>query len=447
MEPTMSSQKPNLLYYWSVIRGHWPWIISLVFVAVSVSFIISRFSPRLYESTAVILPSLADHSRLGIGLPLAGEEGSKEKKEEGSSLDVVGLFGQAASTTDLMKSILNSRTMAYALIEQLNLKAYYGTESMVAARAMLKRESTIMVNREKAFNITVLSRDRQMATDIANAYASNLDRLNRMLSVTSASRNRMFIERRLAEKHDELSKTEEERKQFQIANKTLLITDAAKAAMTAASMIEGNILDLEVQLEVLKGYATSSHPMMNQLEAEIQTLRKQLDRLEQRQSADVGGTARKRASSESFSKEFYTPALEVPGLALEFIRLSRAVRIQESVVSMLTGQYEHAKIAEARDTPTVQVLDAAIPAETHSRPRTVRDMQIAGMIALLLGIMLALFIDHVKRLKSQIVQPINDLSRSGPSETILPVSAVQPEGNGSAYPPGVLEPKPQHKAF
>jgi uncharacterized protein involved in exopolysaccharide biosynthesis len=59
---------------------------------------------------------------------------------------------------------------------------------------------------------------------------------------------------------------------------------------------------------------------------------------------------------------------KVPELGMELVRLTREVKVQEAIFTALTQQYEQAKIAEARDTPVVQVLDRAIPAERKSRP-------------------------------------------------------------------------------
>lgn len=319
----------------------------------------------------------------------------------GGGGSLAGLLGQGVTTADVLKSILNSRTMADSLIEQLNLKAYYGTDSMAAARGALKSETTIYVNREKAFFVTVESRNPQMAADLANAYASTLDRLNRMLSVTSATRSRLFVERRLEEKKQQLAKAEEARKLFQIENRTLLVTDKAHAAMQAAGSIEENILELEVELAGLQEYATPAHPLINQMDAQIQALEKQLARLQQKQKAQMGVSSLGESQKGSRSKEFYPPMPDMPVLALEYIRLTREVKIHEVIVSMLAGQYEQTRISEARDTPTVQVLDPAIPAEFKSRPRTLRNMQMAGAIAFILGILLVFFLDYLQELKVQ----------------------------------------------
>jgi len=56
---------------------------------------------------------------------------------------------------------------------------------------------------------------------------------------------------------------------------------------------------------------------------------------------------------------------------------------------------------EARDTPTVQVLDKAAPAERKSKPKTTLNMAIAGALSLFVGIFLAFFLEDVERIKQQ----------------------------------------------
>jgi hypothetical protein len=52
--------------------------------------------------------------------------------------------------------------------------------------------------------------------------------------------------------------------------------------------------------------------------------------------------------------------------------LYRETKIQETVYEMLTQQYEMAKIQEAKETPTVKVLDEAmVPEKKASPPRLV----------------------------------------------------------------------------
>ncbi len=89
----------------------------------------------------------------------------------------------------------------------------------------------------------------------------------------------------------------------------------------------------------------------------------------------------------------------VPASVMEYGRLLREVKVQEALFTMLTSQYEQAKIAEVRDTPTVQVLDSGVPAERKSKPITSLNMAIAGALALMLGVFLAFFLEYLERMR------------------------------------------------
>ena len=59
----------------------------------------------------------------------------------------------------------------------------------------------------------------------------------------------------------------------------------------------------------------------------------------------------------------------LPRAGVEIMRLWRDVKVQEQVFELLTAQLEESRIKETRDTPTVQVLDAAVPPIHKSRPK------------------------------------------------------------------------------
>jgi succinoglycan biosynthesis transport protein ExoP len=72
--------------------------------------------------------------------------------------------------------------------------------------------------------------------------------------------------------------------------------------------------------------------------------------------------------------------------------------VQETLITLLTQQYEQMKIAEARDLPIVQVLDRAVTAERHSKPRLRLNLAIAGVTSLFMGIFLAFFVEYLRNL-------------------------------------------------
>jgi tyrosine-protein kinase Etk/Wzc len=73
--------------------------------------------------------------------------------------------------------------------------------------------------------------------------------------------------------------------------------------------------------------------------------------------------------------------------------------VQETVYTLLTQQLEQAKIAEARDTPTVQTLDQAVPADRKSKPKIKLNIAIAGITSLLVGLLLAFFLEYLAGVK------------------------------------------------
>ena len=87
---------------------------------------------------------------------------------------------------------------------------------------------------------------------------------------------------------------------------------------------------------------------------------------------------------------------QVPSLSLHLARLIREVKIQETVFELLTQQYEQYKIEENKDTPTVQVLDKAIPPERRARPKRAFLVVISGILSLFASVAFVFGQEYVK---------------------------------------------------
>jgi tyrosine-protein kinase Etk/Wzc len=59
----------------------------------------------------------------------------------------------------------------------------------------------------------------------------------------------------------------------------------------------------------------------------------------------------------------------IPELQGDLVRLIRDQKVYEQLYLLLTAELEQARIRETMNTPTVQLLDPAVPPERHSRPR------------------------------------------------------------------------------
>ncbi len=313
---------------------------------------------------------------------------------------VMGMLGSGGpSLLDTMKVIMESRALASRVVDQLNLLPYYGVESKDDAIQILRGEVKGKANESKALDIVVTSHDPAMAASIANAYFANLEIVYKEFSITATRRNREFIEVRLAEKAKKLDEAEHELKEFQAAHHLVVPQFQTEGAVETAANLHAEITAHEVELAALKSYETSLNPEVIQLEVQIQELRRQLDKLEQGPLS--GFDATRKTKRMPLSKKIYPLFEEAPQLALDMQRLTRRVKVEEAVYGMLAGMLESAKITEARDVPAIQIMDYAIPPKFPSKPKTLQNMVAASALSLILGIMMAIFLDYLQRIKAE----------------------------------------------
>lgn len=382
---TLPDDRPVTLFdYWDVLVARRYMIGGIVLLATILVLGISLLLPKMYESTSSVLPQLESKEGGMLAALLTSPATGSMAQNLG-----LGLPGLPTTPTDVFVSILKSRLMADEVIKTFDLMNRYREKTMVDTRKELEDHLRITVTKEKVIKVTVEDEDPQKAADIANFYVSNLDRLNRTVTVSKAGQNRAFLERRLHETMDSMAKAEEALRDFQAKNKTVAVEAQAKVMIEAAAIIQGQITAQEVQLQVMGSYLSPDNPDLSRIRSNVEELKKQLATM------GSGKDARGMLSGE----RLHPAMVAVPDLALQFGRLFRQVKVQETLFTLLTSQHEQAKIAEARDTPTVQVLDPAVPADKRTRPRILLNVLIAGVLALVTGIFAAFFLDYRARVR------------------------------------------------
>ena len=386
----------NLLDYWRVLWKRKWMILGLVFVAVlgvgSYSYFVM---PKIFESKVSILgPRESGGGGAGLAAALAAS---------GAGQLLGNLIPGGGGNSQVFLAILKSRTMALDLVDRFKLKEYYEAKFTEGAIKGLQGATDISVSKEGVISVTVEDKDPKLAADIANAYIMNLDRMFSKLGTTDASRQRAFIVDRLEKTEKDLRQAEEALRRFQERNKTIAMEGQARVAIDAAALLKGQIVAAEVQLEAMRAFATENNPQVQQQRRQIEEMKRQLAQMQYGQGLLLPS---EKGTSGEQRQEFQVSFAKVPELGMELIRLMREVKVQETVFTLLTQQFEQAKIAEARDTPVVQLLDKAVPAERKSKPITTLNMAIAGALSLFVGIFLAFFLEYVERVrKREIVSP------------------------------------------
>ena len=330
-------------------------------VSASVAFLI----PKRYDSTTRLMPPDGQSgSSLAMLAAMAGKSGFGMGSTAGSLL---GLRSSGA----LFVEILRSRTVEDRIVSRFDLRRVYGDRYWVDARKRLDGYTEISEDRKsEVITIRVTDRNPQRAAQIAQAYVYELDHLVAEVSTSAARRERIFIEDRLTSVKQELDRASQEFSQFASQNATLDITTQGKAMIEAAARLQGELIASQSELESLQQVYTANNVRVRSLRARVGELSRQLDKL----GGDSGGSAPELTGSGNTlpkgegSARAFPSIRQLPLLGVRWADLYRQTKIEDTVYELLTQQYELAKIEEAKEIPTVKVLDAADVPEKKSSP-------------------------------------------------------------------------------
>jgi len=99
----------------------------------------------------------------------------------------------------------------------------------------------------------------------------------------------------------------------------------------------------------------------------------------------IGGSSEDPgASTAGVKDELYPPLRRLPELGVRYADLYRHVKVQEAVYELMSAEYETARIQEAKEIPSVNVIDAAGYPEKKSFPPRLLFM-LAGTAAAMIG--------------------------------------------------------------
>jgi tyrosine-protein kinase Etk/Wzc len=84
---------------------------------------------------------------------------------------------------------------------------------------------------------------------------------------------------------------------------------------------------------------------------------------------------------------------------MRYFELYRDLEIQNKILEFVLPFYEQVRLEEQRDTPSVIVLDTAIPADKPSKPRKLILSVVVLIVSFLLAYVLAFLLESFRRAK------------------------------------------------
>lgn len=309
--------------------------------------------PARYTSTTRLMPpDNPSGSSLAMAASMAASLGGQ----------IVGGSLGNKSTSDFFVGILSTRTVQDQIIEQFDLRRVYGLRRMEEARLKLASGTVISVDRKsEIITITVTDDSPQRAQGIAKAYVDQLNRLVSELSTSSARRERIFLEARLAQVNQDLETAEKEFSQFASKNSTIDIKEQGKAIVEAAATLQGRLMFAQSELEELRQIYSDSSVRVRAVKARIAELQSQLAKFGGKDQTGTRGP-------ETDLPDQYPSIRKLPLLGVPYADLYRRTKVQEAVYEVLTQEYELAKVQEAKEIPIVKVVDPADISERKNFP-------------------------------------------------------------------------------
>jgi uncharacterized protein involved in exopolysaccharide biosynthesis len=335
-------------------------------IGLLLSTVIVILIPARYTSTTQLMPP--DQAGQGMASMLA------VLGKAGGELGAIGgeLLGLKTSG-DLFIGVLRSRTVQDDVINKFDLRKVYGRRRYESTRKTLEEMTEITSDRKSGIiTIKVSDRNPDRAAGIGREYVEALNGVVNTLNTSSAHKERVFLEGRLVQVQGGLEEAEKNFSQFASKNAAIDVKEQGRAMIGATAELEGELIAAQTELEGLRQIYTSNNVRVRSVQARIDEYRRQLQKLGGNAPSGAENDASASGVASDQGPDLYPSIRRLPILGVRWADLYRQTKVQEAVFETLTKQYELAKVEEARETPSVKVLDVAdVPERKSFPPRTV----------------------------------------------------------------------------
>lgn len=370
MEANGNLREPevNLLELLQVLVKRKMLVVKICGLAIVGSVIYSLTLPNIYSATAKIIPP--------------------QKESAGGLSSLLGQAGGLAALAgglgggDLYIGILRSRSVGDAVLKRPEIWAMYQEQTFDQARVSLFGSVVMQGGKDGIISITADHEDPKKAAMIANAYVDELGKATIRLNLSKVGTERAFLEKRLDLVKKELAEAENDLKSYAQQNKIVQVDSQTRASIEGIAKLKADLAAREVQLSVLRSKQTEESPEVKSQKAGLARLKGEIQRLAG--SGDEG--------------EGIPAVGTVPTVALEYGRKMRELKAREAMFEQITKQYEMAKLGEAKDSASLQVLDEAVPPAVKSKPKRSTIVVFSTLSAFVASVLLAFILEHLEKM-------------------------------------------------
>jgi len=360
-----AEQNDSIFQFINTLALYRKLILSVTITGFVVSLVVSILLPNIYRARALILPPQQDQNLMGAMLAQMG----------GMASIASDFLGGGGSQADMYVSILKTEVIKDAIIDRFDLQKVYKNDYRVTTYGEIDKWVTITSGKKDGIiSINVEDKDPKRSADIANAYISELQKIMIQMNSSGAGENKKYLGERLTKAQSDLVLAEDAIKRFQSVNKAVDISEQARGTIKGIADLSAQLAVQEVQLETLKSQFTDSSQEVKSAKRTIESIKSQIAKLE--------GTGKIGAVPSVAS---------IPNLGQQYLRLMREFKIQETLVELLTKQYEMSILTEAKNIFNIQVVQKARVPDRKINPKRAIIVVASTLTSFLLSV-LAIFL-------------------------------------------------------
>jgi tyrosine-protein kinase Etk/Wzc len=290
------------------------------------------------------------------------------------------LSGGSVPAESIVK-IINNHAKGDSLAAWLNLKSIYHVSSDKDALEKLGKSVQASIGKDSTLlDISVSDSDRARAARIANAYPQILDKLVKSFAISDASKKREFFERQLPGIRNAYIQSENKL----TAAQHLPGFRAPEATVTAliekTTNLKARIAIKETELSSMASPGMTKNPEYLRLQKELNDLWIEFSRVDQ-------------------SPSIYSKASQKD---LDYLRLLRNFRYNETRYDQLVKEIERARIDELNEKPLLRVVSETEISEQKPKPKKLLIIVFSALISGFLVILWVLFAEAVAHISKDI---------------------------------------------
>ncbi len=330
-------------------------------------------APKWYRSVLTVVP--AKSQRAGAGL--AGLLGGDAPGLAAGFMD--GALGAGADGPRIA-AVLQSIAVSDAVIEKFDLRKRYRQQYLENAREELWRHCDVKVlPKPNLVQLSCEDKDPQFVQRMLAFFAEYGNQVFRRVSVSSASEEVRFLEKRVAELRQQVDDAAARAREFQEKHRIVDLDTQAKAVVSSLAALNSQRISKQLELDYARTFSSHDEASMKQLRSQLSVIDDKVRDLE-----DVPPSAPELAhqGSQKDGGGMFPAALAVPKLRAEFENLYRDRRVAEATLIFAQERLEGAKASEAREVSTFLVLDPPTVPTRKSRPKRLLVLALSTFLGL-----------------------------------------------------------------